>query len=99
MLQWFCKSDRVDLPQPNCPWQTVNLAFIELDLYIVTFITFIYFLKTVQSFHIELITFLPHLHPFVLNWLQNKFILEVHICNGLTMIKEMCSFSLLNHFF
>ena len=29
MLQWFCKSYRIDLLQPNCPWQTVNLAFIE----------------------------------------------------------------------
>ena len=29
MLQWFCKSDWLDLLQPNCPWQTANLAFIE----------------------------------------------------------------------
>ena len=27
-LQWSCKSDWLDLLQPNCPWQTVNLAFI-----------------------------------------------------------------------
>ena len=29
-LQWSCKCDRLDLLQPNCPWQTVNLAFLEL---------------------------------------------------------------------
>ena len=28
-LQWSCKSDRLDMLQPNCPWQTVNLAFIK----------------------------------------------------------------------
>ena len=28
-LQQSCKSDRLDLLQPNCPWQTVNLEFIE----------------------------------------------------------------------
>ena len=71
-LQFSCKSNQLDLLQPNRPWQTVNLAFIE-HIYIYTYTSLLWY---VHLFREDSSIFLHYFFPINFWYYMNNHLFK-----------------------